>query len=39
MFAALALLGGLGVAIYFTLSSVEHQLLKRWHESARPKDA
>lgn len=39
MFAALALLGGLGVAIYFSLSFLEHQLLKRWHESARPKDA
>jgi NitT/TauT family transport system permease protein len=38
MFAALALLAALGVAIYFSLSLLEHHLLKRWHESARPRD-
>jgi NitT/TauT family transport system permease protein len=38
MFAALTLLAVLGVAIYAGLSFLEHQLLKRWHESARPQD-
>lgn len=38
MFAALVLLAALGVAIYASLSFLEHQLLKRWHESARPHD-
>ncbi len=34
MFAALFLLSGLGIAIFFSLSWVEHLLLRRWHESA-----
>jgi NitT/TauT family transport system permease protein len=34
MFAALALLAGLGVAIFATLSGLEYLLLRRWHESA-----
>jgi NitT/TauT family transport system permease protein len=38
MFAALMLLAALGVAIYASLSLLERELLKRWHESARPLD-
>ncbi len=34
MFAALAILSILGVAIFFVLSAVEWLLLHRWHESA-----
>lgn len=34
MFAALFLLSGLGIAIFFSLTWVEHLLLRRWHESA-----
>jgi NitT/TauT family transport system permease protein len=34
MFAALALLALLGVAIFAALSAVEYALLRRWHESA-----
>jgi NitT/TauT family transport system permease protein len=34
MFAALLLLSSLGIAIFFSLSWVEHRLLHRWHESA-----
>jgi len=34
MFAALALLAGLGVAIFAALSGIEYLLLRRWHESA-----
>ena len=34
MFAALALLAGLGVAIFAALSGLEYLLLRRWHESA-----
>src|SRR5262249_25328124 len=37
-FAALALLSAMGIAIYAALSLLEWQLLKRWHESARPKE-
>jgi NitT/TauT family transport system permease protein len=38
VFAALALLSAIGIAIYGLLSLLERQLLKRWHESARPKE-
>ena len=34
MFAALALLAVLGIAIFSALSALEHVLLRRWHESA-----
>jgi NitT/TauT family transport system permease protein len=34
MFAALAILSVLGVAIFFLLSALEWALLHRWHESA-----
>jgi NitT/TauT family transport system permease protein len=34
MFAALALLAALGVAIFVALSGLEYILLRRWHESA-----
>ncbi|WP_339832203.1 ABC transporter permease [uncultured Parvibaculum sp.] len=34
MFAALFLLSGLGIAIFFSLTWLEHLLLRRWHESA-----
>ena len=37
MFAALAILSALGVAIFFALSLVEWLLLHRWHESALEK--
>ncbi|NOT39951.1 MAG: ABC transporter permease [Alphaproteobacteria bacterium] len=35
-FAALALLSAIGIAIYASLSLLERQALKHWHESARP---
>jgi NitT/TauT family transport system permease protein len=34
MFAALMLLSLLGIAIFFSLSALEHLLLHKWHESA-----
>lgn len=34
MFAALLLMSALGIVIFFSLSAVEHLLLRRWHESA-----
>jgi NitT/TauT family transport system permease protein len=34
MFAALILLSGAGVAIFFALSALSYLLLRRWHESA-----
>ncbi|PKQ06225.1 MAG: ABC transporter permease [Alphaproteobacteria bacterium HGW-Alphaproteobacteria-11] len=34
MFAALFLLSVLGITIFFSLTWVEHRLLRRWHESA-----
>lgn len=34
MFAALFLLSGLGILIFFGLTLVEQRLLRRWHESA-----
>jgi NitT/TauT family transport system permease protein len=37
-FAALGLLSAIGIAIYAALSLLEWQLLKNWHESARPKE-
>lgn len=37
-FAALGLLSAIGIAIYAALSLLEWQLLKHWHESARPKE-
>lgn len=39
MFAALALLSLLGIAIFFALSAVEWALLHRWHESAVKKQS
>ncbi len=38
VFAALALLSAIGIAIYGLLSVLEWQALRRWHESARPKE-
>lgn len=38
VFAALALLSAIGITIYAALSFLERQLLKNWHESARPKE-
>ncbi|HSZ74295.1 MAG TPA: ABC transporter permease [Rhizomicrobium sp.] len=38
MFAALALLSTLGIAIFFMLSALEWALLHRWHESALKKE-
>jgi len=38
MFAALALLAGIGVAIFFALSLVEYFALRHWHESAVAKN-
>lgn len=38
VFAALALLSAIGIAIYALLSWVERNALKRWHESARSKE-
>lgn len=38
VFAALALLSAIGIAIYGVLSLLERQLLKHWHESARSKE-
>jgi NitT/TauT family transport system permease protein len=34
MFAALILLSGAGIVIYFALAGASHLLLRRWHESA-----
>ncbi len=39
MFAALALLALLGIAIFFALSALEWALLHRWHESALKRQA
>lgn len=39
MFAALALLSALGIAIFFALSLLEYGLLRRWHESALKKQS
>ncbi|MEQ1865100.1 MAG: ABC transporter permease [Micropepsaceae bacterium] len=38
VFAALALLSAIGIGIFAGLSLLERQLLKRWHESVRPKE-
>lgn len=38
VFAALALLSAIGIAIYAALSLLEWYVLKDWHESARPKE-
>jgi NitT/TauT family transport system permease protein len=35
MFAALLLLSTLGIGIFFSLTWLEHLLLRRWHDSAR----
>ena len=35
LFAALALLAALGIAIFAALSALEWVFLRRWHESAR----
>ena len=37
-FAALALLSAIGIIIYAALSLLEWQVLKRWHESVRPRE-
>ena len=39
MFAALVLLAITGIAIYFATSLLSYLALRRWHESAMPKDA
>src|SRR5205085_7914664 len=39
MFAALVLLAIAGIAIYFATSLLSYLGLRRWHESAMPKDA
>ena len=38
MFAALLLLSLAGVAIFFVLSAFSHLMLRRWHESALPRE-
>jgi NitT/TauT family transport system permease protein len=38
MFAALVLLSLTGIAIYVALDRLSHLLLRRWHESALPRD-
>ena len=38
MFAALLLLSAAGVAIFFVLSFVNYMVLRRWHESAVPRE-
>jgi NitT/TauT family transport system permease protein len=38
MFAALLLLAGVGVAVFFALSALSHFALRRWHESAIARD-
>jgi NitT/TauT family transport system permease protein len=38
MFAALVLLAGLGIAIFFALGLIEHLALRKWHESAVTKE-
>jgi NitT/TauT family transport system permease protein len=38
MFAALVLLSLAGIAIYFVLARFSHALLRRWHESALPRE-
>jgi len=37
-FAALAILALMGMAIYAVLAFLEYALLKKWHESARPRE-
>jgi NitT/TauT family transport system permease protein len=39
MFAALALISGLGIAIFAALGLAQHLLLRRWHESAAGKES
>jgi NitT/TauT family transport system permease protein len=38
MFAALVLLSAAGIAIFFVLSLLTHLTLRRWHESALPRE-
>ncbi len=38
MFAALALLAALGIAIFFALAGLEYLMLHCWHESALEKE-
>ena len=38
MFAALVLLSAAGIAIYAALDRLSHLILRRWHESALPKE-
>lgn len=39
MFAALFLICAAGIAIYLALSALSHLLLRRWHDSAREREA
>jgi NitT/TauT family transport system permease protein len=39
MFAALLLLSIAGIAIFFALSALSHLVLRRWHESALPRES
>jgi NitT/TauT family transport system permease protein len=38
MFAALLLLAGLGIAIFYGLALLEYLVLRKWHESAVAKE-
>jgi NitT/TauT family transport system permease protein len=38
MFAALLLLSALGIIIFMVLTTLQHLLLRRWHESAMPRE-
>jgi NitT/TauT family transport system permease protein len=38
MFAGLALISGLGIAIYLVTSCIAHLCLRNWHESALPRE-
>jgi NitT/TauT family transport system permease protein len=38
MFAALILISLTGVVIFLALGLVQHLLLRKWHESARPRE-
>lgn len=39
LFAALALLAGMGIVLYLVLAGLTHLLLRRWHESALAKES
>jgi NitT/TauT family transport system permease protein len=38
MFAALLLLAVLGITIFYSLAFLEYALLRKWHESAIPRE-